>query len=95
MMTPETPKLPDDAETDSRFPSGKWVGFWTQTLPVRAKPKQEMLLTFVNTFYETEGGRVLPLPWYTVAFRSRDLWADAGPSHTVLVDLWESHLEHE
>ena len=45
--------------------------------------------------YETDGGRVVPLPWYTVAFRSRDLWADAGPGHTVLVDLWESHLEHE
>lgn len=42
--------------------------------------------------YENENGRVAPEPWYTVAFAASDLWAEAGP-HTVLVDLWQSHLE--
>jgi len=43
--------------------------------------------------YEMEDGRIVPQPWYTVAFRSDDLWPDAGPAHSVRVDLWESHLE--
>jgi nitrile hydratase subunit beta len=43
--------------------------------------------------YETEGGRVVPQAWYTIAFRSSDLWDDPGPSHVVHVDLWETHLE--
>jgi nitrile hydratase subunit beta len=42
--------------------------------------------------YENEDGRVAPEPWYTVAFAARDLWPEAG-DHTVLVDLWQSHLE--
>ncbi|MGN6377849.1 MAG: nitrile hydratase subunit beta [Gaiellales bacterium] len=42
--------------------------------------------------YENEDGRVVPEPWYTVAFAARDLWPETG-GHTVLVDLWESHLE--
>ncbi len=42
--------------------------------------------------YENENGRVAPEPWYTVAFAAAALWADGGP-HTVLVDLWQSHLE--
>ena len=42
--------------------------------------------------YENENGRVAPEPWYTVAFAASDLWAEAG-RHTVLVDLWQSHLE--
>ena len=55
MMSPEMPKPPDDAETDPRFPSGKWAGFWTQTQPVRAKPKQEMILTFKQGTVTGEG----------------------------------------
>jgi len=43
--------------------------------------------------YETEGGREVPRAWYTVAFRSSDLWADPGEEHVVLVDLWETHFE--
>jgi hypothetical protein len=54
-MTSETPKPPADAETDPRFPSGKWFGFWTQTMPVRARPKQEMILTFTKGAVTGEG----------------------------------------
>lgn len=44
--------------------------------------------------YETEGGRIQPEPVYTVAFAAAELWRLApGEGHTVLVDLWESHLE--
>ena len=43
--------------------------------------------------YETEGGREVPQAWYTVAFRSSDLWDDPGEDHVVLVDLWETHFE--
>jgi nitrile hydratase subunit beta len=43
--------------------------------------------------YESEGGRVQPEAWYTVAFAAADLWRLDGPGHTILVDLWESHLE--
>jgi nitrile hydratase subunit beta len=43
--------------------------------------------------YETEGGREVPQAWYTVAFRSSDLWDDPGEEHVVLVDLWETHFE--
>lgn len=42
--------------------------------------------------YENEDGRVAPEHWYTVAFAARDLWPEAG-GHTVLVDLWDRHLE--
>ncbi|MGZ4430562.1 MAG: nitrile hydratase subunit beta [Gaiellales bacterium] len=43
--------------------------------------------------YESEDGTVLPEPWYTVRFAAGDLWQLDEPEHTVLVDLWESHLE--
>ncbi len=46
---------PDDLETDPRFPSGKWQGFWTQTIPLRAKPLQEMVLAFHRGTIEGEG----------------------------------------
>jgi hypothetical protein len=51
-MNPEKPSESEqpaavlEAETDPRFPSGKWAGFWTQKLPTRERPKQEMTLTF-------------------------------------------------
>jgi nitrile hydratase len=43
--------------------------------------------------FENEDGRVQPEAWYTVAFAAAELWQLEGPGHTVLVDLWESHLE--
>ncbi|MCX7700185.1 MAG: hypothetical protein N2039_04855 [Gemmataceae bacterium] len=46
---------PDELESDPRFPSGKWHGFWTQTVPVRAKPQQEMILTFRRGVIQGEG----------------------------------------
>jgi nitrile hydratase subunit beta len=45
--------------------------------------------------FESEGGRVQPEAWYTVAFAAERLWRLEGPGHTVLADLWESHLEAE
>jgi nitrile hydratase subunit beta len=45
--------------------------------------------------YENEDGRVQPEAWYTVAFDACELWELDGMGHTVLVDLWESHLEDE
>ena len=47
----------------------------------------------IHDIYETEGGREVPQAWYTVAFRSSDLWDDPGEEHVVLVDLWETHFE--
>jgi len=43
--------------------------------------------------FESQDGRVQPEAWYTVAFAADRLWRLDGPGHTVLVDLWESHLE--
>ena len=45
--------------------------------------------------FESHDGRIQPEPWYTVAFPAAGLWPLDGPGHTVLVDLWESHLEAE
>jgi hypothetical protein len=50
-MTP----LPADIETDPRFPSGKWVGFWTQPPLYRGKQGQEMALTFSQGSIAGEG----------------------------------------
>jgi hypothetical protein len=41
-----TPESAADLESDPRFPSGKWAGFRTQTLPTKDRPKMELLLTF-------------------------------------------------
>lgn len=44
-----------EVETDPRFPSGKWVGFWTQTVPIHGRLKQEMILTFHRGEIDGEG----------------------------------------
>jgi hypothetical protein len=36
----------DDLESDARFPSGPWVGFWLQRLPPLGRQMMEMRLTF-------------------------------------------------
>jgi len=54
-MTPESPRPPEDAESDPRYPSGKWAGFWVQKLPFPAKPRQEMILTFRRGEIDGEG----------------------------------------
>ncbi len=46
---------PADLETDPRFPSGKWVGFWTQSIPIPGRFKQELILTFQHGKIEGEG----------------------------------------
>ncbi|HKY91990.1 MAG TPA: SH3-like domain-containing protein [Nevskiaceae bacterium] len=33
-------------------------------------------------------------PTYNVRFDARDLWSDADPNASVVVDLWESYLDH-
>ena len=50
-----TPESPAELETDPRFPSGKWAGFWTTTVPVVTRPKQEMVLTFAKGEIKGEG----------------------------------------
>jgi hypothetical protein len=50
-MTPS----PDQIETDPRFPSGKWAGFWTQKAPPPGKHRQELLLTFAKGEMHGEG----------------------------------------
>jgi len=42
---PETPKLPT-VETDPRFPSGPWVGFWIQS--GLGKQPMSLSLAFIN-----------------------------------------------
>jgi hypothetical protein len=57
-MEPEDlarPPDPLDAETDPRFPSGKWVGFWTQDARLTGRPKMELLLTFRKKEISGEG----------------------------------------
>jgi hypothetical protein len=46
---------PGEVETDPRFPSGKWAGFWTQTVPIHGRLKQEMILTFHRGEIDGEG----------------------------------------
>jgi nitrile hydratase subunit beta len=47
---------------------------------------------FPDTNLRREGEN--PEHVYAVRFRARDLWPDADGGATVLVDLWESYLEH-
>jgi hypothetical protein len=75
-MNPQKPDepapqaTPPAAETDPRFPSGKWVGFWTQTIPKPDRPKQEMILTFSKGTISGEGrdmvGQFLIRGFYSV-----------------------------
>ncbi len=61
---------PLDVETDPRFPAGKWVGFWTQTLPTRDRPKQELALSFHKGEITGEGrdriGKFLIRGFYSI-----------------------------
>ena len=47
----EKPQL----ETDPRFPSGRWVGFWTQKFPPVGKHSTELHLTFSEGVLQGEG----------------------------------------
>lgn len=44
-----------EKETDPRFPSGKWVGFWKQTEPPAGKHTMELHLTFREGILEGDG----------------------------------------
>jgi hypothetical protein len=48
MSQPQTENL----ETDSRFPSGKWIGYWQQGA---RRGQMEVLLTFANGVLTGEG----------------------------------------
>jgi hypothetical protein len=50
-MTPS----PDQSETDPRFPSGKWAGYWTQKVHPAGKHHQELVLTFAKGEMQGEG----------------------------------------
>jgi hypothetical protein len=47
----ESPQL----ETDPRFPSGKWVGFWIQKHPPLGRHPTELFLTFADGLLHGEG----------------------------------------
>ncbi|MGF1580182.1 MAG: hypothetical protein ACFCD0_12535 [Gemmataceae bacterium] len=50
-MQPQQPQL----ETDPRFPSGRWIGFFLQTHMLPGKYQMEMELTFANGDLTGEG----------------------------------------
>ena len=52
-------KAPDGLETDSRFPSGPWVGFFVQKFPPLGRQMMEMRLTFRNGELQGEGRDVV------------------------------------
>jgi hypothetical protein len=52
-------KPADDLETDARFPSGPWVGFFLQKFPPLGRQMMEMRLTFRNGVLEGEGRDLL------------------------------------
>ena len=55
MSSPTTPKTPPlDVETDPRFPSGPWIGFFLQKL-VRGRHQMELRLTFRQGQISGEG----------------------------------------
>ncbi len=43
------------AETDPRFPSGRWTGFFLQKLPLLGRQHMELLLTFAQGQMTGEG----------------------------------------
>ncbi len=45
----------DRAETDPRFPSGPWVGFFLQRFPLNGKFRMDLLLTFREGILRGEG----------------------------------------
>jgi hypothetical protein len=49
----ESPIL--DVETDPRFPSGRWLGFFEQKYPLRGRFDMELRLTFRRQVLEGEG----------------------------------------
>lgn len=46
---------PEHLETDPRFPSGRWIGFWTQKLIPPGRHPTELLLTFSQGILTGEG----------------------------------------
>jgi hypothetical protein len=49
----------DGLETDARFPSGPWVGFFLQKFPPLGRQMMEMRLTFHNGVLHGEGRDVV------------------------------------
>lgn len=49
-----TEDLPEPVEPDSRFPSGKWIGFFLQP-PLPGRQQMELILTFRNQILTGEG----------------------------------------
>ena len=50
---------PPEVETDSRFPSGPWVGFFVQKIPPLGRHMMEVRLTFRNGVLLGEGRDVV------------------------------------
>ena len=49
------PPLPHNLETDSRFPSGEWIGFFLQPSISRDRRRMELSLTFSSGNFTGEG----------------------------------------
>jgi hypothetical protein len=47
--------VPGTLETDPRFPSGRWLGFWVQKHPPIGRHEMELLLTFTTGTVTGEG----------------------------------------
>ncbi|HXG10076.1 MAG TPA: hypothetical protein VNK04_09830 [Gemmataceae bacterium] len=69
-MSPTSPTSPTDLETDPRFPSGPWTGFFLQSL-IPGRHLMELRLTFRNGAITGEGrdwvGRFVVHGRYTLA----------------------------
>jgi hypothetical protein len=49
------PPQPDNLETDSRFPSGEWVGFFLQPTVSPGRKRMNLCLAFQNGAFTGEG----------------------------------------
>ena len=61
-------------ETDPRFPSGRWVGFWIQRFLAPGRFQTELHLTFVQGVLSGEGRD------WVGAYTVRVVCANAGPA---------------
>jgi hypothetical protein len=62
----------DELETDPRFPTGRWIGFWIQSIPAWGKQWMELRLTFARGVLTGEGRDIIG----SFSFRGRYLVDD-------------------
>jgi nitrile hydratase len=66
-------------------------------IPVYAQGRPGVIHHVLPAFPEPDANRLglgeRPQQVYSVRFEARDLWEDADPRSTIILDLWESYLE--